>query len=100
MHVLGILNQNVMFGYFQARTQNETWVERAMGDPGEGTVGKRSTAPTSTQRPAGNQPQRDRASLLGPKVPTKTVYVTISNQLQDWAPHKKSYGFQEMSALL
>lgn len=45
MHVLGILNQNVMFGYFQARTQNETWVEWAMGDPGEGTVGKRGTAP-------------------------------------------------------
>ena len=34
-----------------------------MGDPGEGIVGEKGTAPTSTQRPAGNQPQRDRASL-------------------------------------
>lgn len=95
MHVLGILNQNVTFGYFQARTQNETWAEWAMNGwpPGEGRKNAhrgKGVQPSLLQRPAGNQPQRDRVSLCqNQKSPPRLAMLQSSTSFKIEFPTKK-----------
>lgn len=101
MRLLEILNQNVMFWVFSG--QNSKWDLSRMGNgwPRGGHSGEKGYSPhfhTETSRKPASE--RQGITLSGPKVPTKSIYVTVFNQLQDWVPHKKSHGFQEMSALL